>query len=279
MAKAWLITGCSTGLGRALALRALARGERCAVTARDPASVADIVAGHAGSALSLPLDVRDPGQRKAAVAKTLERFGTIDVLVNNAGHGLSSAVEEGDEAQVRDMFETNFFGLAGMVREVVPAMRARGEGRILNVSSIGGLVGNIGSGYYNASKFAVEGLSQALALEVAPHGIRVTLIEPGPFRTDFQGRSMQRARDRIGAYAGTVHARRAQQDKTLGREPGDPVRAADAIVDLAHHPDPPLHLLLGANAVGRAREKLASMLASIAAWERVSIATDFPAGE
>ena len=136
------------------------------------------------------------------------------------------------------------------------------------MSSIGGLIGNLGSGYYGASKFAVEGLSEALALEVAPHGIRVTLIEPGPFRTDFQGRSMQRAKDRVGAYADTVHARRAQQDKNLGREPGDPVRAADAIVDLAEHPDPPMHLLLGANAVGRAREKLTGFLASIDAWKR-----------
>ncbi|MFO1312617.1 MAG: oxidoreductase [Burkholderiales bacterium] len=279
MSKAWLITGCSTGLGRALAQRALARGERCAVTARDPRTVADIVGPHPGTAVAIALDVRDPAQRRAAVAQTLERFGAIDVLVNNAGHGYSAAVEEGDEAQVRDMFDTNFFGLAAMVREVVPVMRRQGGGRMLNVSSIGGLLGNIGSGYYNASKFAVEGLSQALAQEVAPHGIRVTLIEPGPFRTDFQGRSMQRAKARVGAYADTVHARRAQQDKNLGREPGDPVRAADAIVDLAEHPDPPMHLLLGANAVGRAREKFNALLKSIDAWEKVSKGTDFPAGE
>ncbi len=279
MAKAWLITGCSTGLGRALAQRALARGERCAVTARDARSVADIVAPYPATALALALDVRDPAQRKAAVAKTLERFGAIDVLVNNAGHGYSAAVEEGDEAQVREMFDTNFFGLAAMVREVVPHMRAKGSGRILNVSSIGGLLGNIGSGYYNASKFAVEGLSQALAQEVAPHGIRVTLIEPGPFRTDFQGRSMQRSKDRVGAYADSVHARRAQQDKNLGREPGDPVRAADVMVDLVEHPDPPVHLLLGANAVGRAREKFTALLKSMDAWEAVSKGTDFPAGQ
>lgn len=279
MTKAWLITGCSTGLGRALAQRALARGQRCAVTARDTRTLEDIVAPYPHTALAIALDVRDPAQREEAVARTLDRFGAIDVLVNNAGHGYSAAVEEGDEAQVREMFETNFFGLAAMVREVVPHMRAKGGGRILNVSSIGGLLGNIGSGYYNASKFAVEGLSQALAQEVAPHGIRVTLIEPGPFRTDFQGRSMARAKNRVGAYADTVHARRAQQDKNLGREPGDPVRAADAIVDLAEHPDPPLHLLLGANAVGRARDKLKAFLASIDAWEKVSNATDFPAGE
>ena len=276
MAKAWLITGCSSGIGRALAQRVLERGERCVVTARDVASVADIAAPHGETALALALDVRDAAQRKEVLAKAAERFGALDVLVNNAGHGYSSAVEEGDDAQIRAMFETNFFGLAAMMRDVVPAMRARRSGRIVNVSSIGGLIGNIGSGYYNASKFAVEGLSQALALEAAPHGIRVTLIEPGPFRTDFQGRSMQRAKERIGAYADTVGARRAQQDKNLGREPGDPARAADAIIRVVEHPDPPLHLLLGANAVDRAREKLTSFLRSIDAWEAVSNGTDFP---
>lgn len=279
MAKVWLITGCSTGIGRALAQRVLARGERCVVTARDAASVEDIVAPHPGTALALALDVRDAAQRKAAVARTLERFGAIDVLVNNAGHGYSAGVEEGDDAQIRAMFETNFFGLAAMLRDALPAMRARGGGRIVNVSSIGGLIGNVGSGYYNASKFAVEGLSQALALEAAPHGIRVTLIEPGPFRTDFQGRSMQRAKDRIGAYADTVGARRAAQDRNMGREPGDPVRAADAIIGVVDHPDPPLHLLLGANAVGRTREKYTSLLRSIDAWEAVSKGADFPVGE
>ena len=279
MAKAWLITGCSTGIGRALAQRALARGERCVVTARDAASVADNVAPHRDTGLALPLDVRDAAQRKRAVTQTLERFGALDVLVNNAGHGYSAAVEEGDEAQIRETFETNFFGLAALLRDALPAMRAGGGGRIVNVSSIGGLIGNIGSGYYNASKFAVEGLSQALALEAAPHGIRVTLIEPGPFRTDFQGRSMQRAKERIGAYADTVGARRAAQDRNMGREPGDPVRAADAIIGVVEHPDPPLHLLLGANAVSRAKEKYGSMLRSIDAWEAVSKSTDFPAGE
>ena len=278
MAKVWLITGCSSGIGRALAQRVLARGDRCVVTARDAARVAQITAPHRETALALALDVRDAAQRRHVLATAAERFGALDVLVNNAGHGYSAAVEEGDEAQIRAMFETNFFGLAALIRDVVPAMRARRSGRIVNVSSIGGLIGNIGSGYYNASKFAVEGLSQALALETAPHGIRVTLIEPGPFRTDFQGRSMQRAKDRIGAYADTVGARRAQQDQSLGTEPGDPVRAAEAIIRVVDHPDPPLHLLLGANAVARAREKLTSFLRSIDEWEAVSRGADFPSG-
>jgi len=276
-ARTWLITGCSTGIGRALAQRVLARGDRCVVTARDAARVADIVAVHPDIAMAVPLDVRDAGQRRHALAQAAERFGGVDGRVNNAGHGYSAAVEEGDEAQVRAMFESNFFGLAAMLRDALPAMRARGGGRIVNISSIGGLVGNIGSGYHNASKFAVEGLSQALALEVAPHGIRVTLVEPGPFRTDFQGRSMERAKARIGAYADTVGARRAQQDRNMGQEPGDPARAADAIIAVVEHPDPPLHLLLGANAVSRAREKFTSLLKSIETWDEVSRSADFPA--
>lgn len=276
MAKVWLITGCSSGIGRALAQRVLARGDRCVVTARDAAAIADVAAPHPQTALALALDVRDPAQRKDALAKATARFGAPDVLVNNAGQGYSAAVEEGDEAQIRAMFETNFFALAALIRDVLPAMRARGSGRIVNVSSIGGLIGNLGSGYYNASKFAVEGLSQALALETAPHGIRVTLIEPGPFRTDFQGRSMQRAKARIGAYADTVGARRALQDKNLGKEAGDPVRGADAIIRVVDHPDPPLHLLLGANAVSRAREKFTGFLRSIDEWEAVSRGADFP---
>ena len=274
--RTWLVTGCSTGLGRALARRVLERGGRCVVTARNAAQVADIANAHADTALALSLDVRDGKQRKEAIARAVERFGPIDVLVNNAGHGYSGAVEEGDEAEVRAMFDTNFFGLAAMVREVLPGMRGRKSGHIVNVSSIGGLVGNLGSGYYNASKFAVEGLSQALALETAPLGIRVTLVEPGPFRTDFQGRSMQVVKRRIGAYADTVGARRIQQDKDRGREPGDPVRAADAIIDVVEGPNPPLHLVLGAAALGRARQKLGGLLQSIDEWEKVSLATDFP---
>ncbi|MCC6194088.1 MAG: SDR family NAD(P)-dependent oxidoreductase [Burkholderiales bacterium] len=276
MAKAWLVTGCSSGLGRALAQRVLARGDRCVVTARDAASIADIAAPYPDTALADTLDVRDARQRQDVLAKAAARFGALDVLVNNAGHGYSAAVEEGDEAQIRAMFDTNFFGLAALVRDALPAMRARRSGHIVNLSSIGGLIGNMGSGYYNASKFAVEGLSQALALEVAPHGIRVTLIEPGAFRTDFQRRSMVRAKARIGAYADTVGARRAQQDKDIGKEVGDPLRAADAIIRVVDHPDPPLHLVLGATAVSRARQKLTSLLRSIDEWEGVSKSGDFP---
>jgi NAD(P)-dependent dehydrogenase (short-subunit alcohol dehydrogenase family) len=274
---AWFITGCSTGLGRALAERVLQRGQRCAVTARDPAAVADIVAAHPRTALALALDVTVPAQRDAAIARAEQRFGGIDVLVNNAGYGYLAAVEEGEDAEVRAMFETNFFGVAALLRCALPGMRARGGGRIVNISSIGGLLGNPGSGYYNATKFALEGLTQALAAEVAPHRIRVTLIEPGPFRTDWAGRSLRVVKAPLDAYAGTFGARLAQLRASAGRQSGDPARAADAIIRVAESPDPPLHLLLGNNGLDRFRKKLAELQGSLDEWEAVTRGADFPA--
>ena len=275
-APAWFITGCSTGLGRALAERVLDRGYRCAVTARDPARVQAIVAPHPGRALALPLDVTCQEQLGQAVVQAEAAFGGIDVLVNNAGYGYNAAVEEGDEGVIRALFDTNFFGLAALIRRVLPGMRARGHGHIINISSAGGLVGTAGSGYYSATKFAVEGLSQALAKEVAPLGIRVTVVEPGPFRTDFQGRSIQVAKRPIDAYAPTAGARRAQLRELSGRQAGDPERAAEAIIAIFESERPPLHLLLGRSGLDRAREKLNDHLRSIAEWEAVTLAADFP---
>jgi len=272
----WFITGCSSGLGRALAERVLEHGHRCAATARNPAGIADIVRAYPETSLALGLDVTDDSQRRDAVAKAEASFGRIDVLVNNAGHGYSAAIEEGEESEIRRMFETNFFALAAMTRRVLPGMRGRGSGHIVNISSVGGLVGNPASGYYNATKFAVEGLSQALAKEVAPLGIRVTLIEPGPFRTDFQGRSMTTVAKPIDAYAPTAGARRAQLLESSGKQAGDPARAADAIINIVESDKPPLHLVLGQNGVKRVREELREVLSSLDAWESVSVATDFP---
>jgi NAD(P)-dependent dehydrogenase (short-subunit alcohol dehydrogenase family) len=274
----WFITGCSTGLGRALAMRVLARDHRCVVSARDAAHIADIVRGYPDTSLALALDVTDAEQRRAAVAQAEKVFGEINVLVNNAGHGYSAAVEEGDEAPVRKMFETNFFALAAMIRLVLPGMRSRRSGHIVNISSVGGLVGNPASGYYNATKFAVEGVSQALAKEVGPLGIRVSLIEPGPFRTDFQGRSMTAVAKPIDAYAETAGTRRKQLRESSGTQAGDPVRAADAIIKIVEAPDPPLHLVLGKNAVQRVRESLHEVLRSVDEWETVSVGADFPPG-
>jgi NAD(P)-dependent dehydrogenase (short-subunit alcohol dehydrogenase family) len=272
----WFITGCSTGLGRALAERVLQLGHRCVVTARDAAQVDDIAARWPQLARAVALDVTDAAQADRAVAAAHDAFGRIDVLVNNAGYGYLAAIEEGEDADVRAMFETNFFALAGLTRRVLPGMRARGGGHIINISSIGGLIGNPGSGYYCATKFAVEGLTEALAKEVAALGIRVTVVEPGPFRTDWAGRSLKQVKAPIGDYANISGARRALIASSSGKQAGDPMRAADAIIKLAASPNPPTHLLLGRSAYERYREKLAEMTRMVEEWEPVTSSADFP---
>jgi NAD(P)-dependent dehydrogenase (short-subunit alcohol dehydrogenase family) len=272
----WFITGCSTGFGRALAERVLQHGHRCIVTARELAQIQALVTPHPKRALAIALDVTNRGQMEKAVAQAEEAFGGIDVLVNNAGYGYNAGVEEGEESEVRAMFDTNFFGLVALTKRVLPGMRARGRGHVVNISSIGGLIGNPGSGYYCASKFAVEGFSQALAKEAGPLGIRVTLIEPGPFRTDFQGRSIKVPKQAIDAYAETAGARRKQLRETHGRQAGDPVRAADAIITIVESTEPPLHLVLGKIGLERVRESLNAHIRSIDAWQELTLATDYP---
>ena len=218
----WFITGCSTGFGRELSTILLKRGYRAVVTARDKAKVADIVAGHDKNGLALALDVDKQGQIDAAVKAAEARFGRIDVLVNNAGYGYLAAVEEGDDADVRAMFDTNFFGLAAMTRAVLPIMRAQKSGAIVNISSIGGFIGFPGSGYYAATKFAVEGLSEALSKEVAPLGIKVIIVEPGPFRTDWAGRSLKTPKKPVDAYAETAIARRRRFKASAARKSAIP---------------------------------------------------------
>lgn len=274
--RVWFITGCSTGLGHALARRALADGDRVVATARRPQELAALVAAHGGRALALELDVTDAAQREAAVRSALERFGAIDVLVNNAGYGYLVSVEEGEDAAVRAMFETNFFGLAALTRAVLPSMRARRRGHVINISSVGGLVGYPGSGYYAATKFALEGLSEALAAELEPLGLRVTVIEPGPFRTDWAGRSLQVGPETIADYAATAGARRATITGYSGRQAGDPERAAAAIVQVAGAAQPPLHLVLGRSGLERVRVKLGALMDELDRWEAVGLATDFP---
>jgi NAD(P)-dependent dehydrogenase (short-subunit alcohol dehydrogenase family) len=278
--KCVLVTGGSRGIGRAVVELFAAEGaEVTFVYHRDADAAREVVdaAHRAGQRVAAEqADVRDRAACAAVVERAIERWDRIDVLVNNAGHGYSAAIEEGEESEIRRMFEANFFALAAMTRRVLAGMRARGRGHIVNISSVGGLVGNPASGYYNATKFAVEGLSQALAKEVAPLGIRVTLIEPGPFRTDFQGRSMTAVAKPIDAYATTAGARRAQLLESSGKQAGDPARAADAIINIVESDKPPLHLVLGKNAVQRVREELREVLRSVDAWEAVSVATDFP---
>ena len=271
----WFITGCSTGLGRALAERVLEQGHRCVVTARDVAQVKPIAARWPRLSLAVALDVTDPSQIETAVKEARRAFGRIDVLVNNAGYGYLAAIEEGDDDAIRAMFDTNFFALAGLTRRVLPVMRSQGS-HIINISSVGGLIGNPGSGYYCASKFAVEGLSEALAKEVGELGIRVTAVEPGPFRTDWAGRSLKQVASQIDAYARTSGARRAQVAGTRGKQAGVPLRAAEAIIKLVASRNPPVHLLLGKSAYDRYSDKLSDMSRVVAEWKPITLSADFP---
>jgi NAD(P)-dependent dehydrogenase (short-subunit alcohol dehydrogenase family) len=272
-ARAWFITGCSSGLGRAIAVHVLQRGERAVVTARNPEAVKELVSKNS---IALALDVTKPDQVKAAVEQAERAFGGIDVLVNNAGYGYLAAVEEGEEREVRALFDANFFGLVDLTKRVLPGMRRRAGGHIVNISSMGGLVAGAAAGYYNATKFALEGLSEALQKELEPLGIRVTLIEPGPFRTDWAGRSLKQTGIPIEAYAATAGARRALIAANSGKQPGDPARAAAAIMAVVDSPAPPLRLLLGRPALELVRAKLAAMTDSIGQWEATTLGADFP---
>ncbi len=272
----WLITGCSTGFGRELAKAVLARGWRAAVTARRPESVADIVLPHGDRATALALDVTDPGDIANAVQETANRFGAIDVLVNNAGYGYQVSVEEGEDAAMRTLFETNVFGLAALIRAVLPGMRARRRGAIVNISSVAGFVGFPGSGYYAATKHAVEGLSDALAKEVGPLGIDVVCVEPGPFRTDFAGRSLRQVHSCLADYEQTVNVRLRQLASRSGAQPGDPAKAAEAIITAVESQKPPRHLVLGAIGFENVRRALRETLTEIEAWKDVSLASDYP---
>ena len=255
----WFITGCSTGFGRELSLILLKRGYRVVATARDKSKVEDIVAGNPKNGLALALDVDKQGQIDAAVKAAEARFGRIDVLVNNAGYGYLAAVEEGDDADIRAMFETNFFGLAAVTRAVLPIMRAQKSGAIVNISSVRGFIGFPGSGYYAATKFAVEGLSESLSKEVGPLGIKVIIVEPGPFRTDWAGRSLKTPRKPVDAYADTAIARRRQIQGISGSQAGDPVRASEAIIATVEKKDAPLRLPLG----GVAYDAIAAEIAAL----------------
>jgi len=272
----WFITGCSTGFGRELAKLVLDRGYRAVITARDPGMIRDLTAGHEGHALALKLDVTDKEEVAEAVKWAESAFGSIDVLVNNAGYGYVGALEESEESEVRALMETNFFGLTRMIHAVIPGMRRRRRGNIVNISSLGGLVGLPGVSYYNASKFAVEGLSEALAKEVAPLGIKVLLVEPGPFRTDWAGRSLKRSSRQIAEYAETAGATLQRITGRSGKQAGDPVRAGEAIIKALESDKAPLHLVLGLVALETARTKIEKLSDELDAWEETSLSADYP---
>lgn len=273
--RVWFITGCSTGFGRSLAQAVLARGERVAATARDVARFAELE-GASDRLLPLALDITDDAQIAVAVEAARARFGRVDVLVNNAGYGYQASIEEGEDSEIRAQFDANVFGLFALTRAVLPMMRAQGRGHVINITSVAGLVGFPGSGYYAASKHAVEGWSDALAAEGAPLGIHVTCIEPGPFRTDWAGRSLRQTPVRIDAYQPTAGQRLESTRSVSGRQAGDPERAAAAIVALANEAEPPRHMVLGAWGIDQVTERLRRRLKDIEARREASVATDFP---
>jgi NAD(P)-dependent dehydrogenase (short-subunit alcohol dehydrogenase family) len=249
MAKTWLITGCSTGFGNVMAEAVLARGDQVIATARDPGSLSGLIDRYPGTARAAALDVTKPETAAVAVALAEEAFGGLDILVNNAGHGFLAAIEEGSPDEYRPMFETNVFGVIETTRAALPALRKTaaktGQSRIVNFSSLGGIAGRAGSGFYNATKFAVEGLSEALAQEVAPLGIAVILAEPGPFRTEFLGRSINVAKIELPAYAETAGKARTCRASGDGNQAGDPKKAVAVILKAVDADEPPLHLPLG----------------------------------
>lgn len=270
--KVWFITGTSSGFGRELALEALARGDRVVATARDPKSLDELVQRAPERVLALQLDVTKAEQIEVAVHEATRRFGAIDVLVNNAGYSVVGAVEETSDAELRAALETMFFGAATLTRTVLPRMRERRTGTIVQISSIGGFITAPGFGAYCAAKHALEALSEALASEVAEFGVRVLIVEPGAFRTSLFGPAFRTIAP-MAAYATTVGPTRDYVVESAGKQPGSPAKAAKAIVDAVAAGAPSLRLPLGADAVASMRGKLAKVAADIDGTESVAVAT------
>jgi NAD(P)-dependent dehydrogenase (short-subunit alcohol dehydrogenase family) len=274
--KVWFITGCSSGFGRVLVEEVLAVGDSVVATARKVETVRDLETKYAGRALALPLDVTKPEQIAAARDAALAKFGRVDVLVNNAGYGVMAAVEEASDDEIRRVVETNVFGLLAVTRAFLPQLRKQRSGHILNLSSIAGIISTPGLGIYNMTKYAVEGVSEALAIELKPLGVKVTIVEPGPFRTEFLGGSAVFAKTEIADYAETAGKVKANLFGAAGAQKGDPVKAAKAMVQAVESQEPPLRLLLGAAAHRRFKDKLALLEKDFKAWEQVTLSTDYP---
>ena len=276
MVKTWLITGCSEGgIGAGIAKAVLKRGDNAVVTARSVAKVENIVRNYPNTALAVALDVTDPNSIAAAVEAARAKFGQIDVLVNNAGYCYRSSVEEADRAGVDRMYETNFFGPVAMIQAVLPDMRARREGAIVNVSSIGAVRTGAASGYYASTKAALELMSEGLAAELRPLGIKVLIVEPGAFRTHFYDSSLKGADLSISDYADTAWKRSPQNAVNQGNQPGDPDKAGDVLIDVLESANPPQRLLLGSDAVKAVRATLEARIREVDAWAEISARTDF----
>jgi NAD(P)-dependent dehydrogenase (short-subunit alcohol dehydrogenase family) len=275
MSKVYIITGTSSGFGRALAEAVLDRGDCVVVTARKPEAVNDLIEKYPETALAVQLDVTNAGDRQAVVDATLAKFGRIDVLVNNAGRGSLGAAEEFTLEQLRDQMEVNFFGAVEMTRATLPAMRQQKSGRILNLTSIGGRIGYQAFAVYCASKFALEGYSECLREEVKPLGIHVTIVEPGAFRTDFAGDSNMRPNTEIEDYKPIIEPMRQYLYGNAGQQPGDPRKAALAMIQAVESDNPPLRLVLGADAYGLLEQKRAAEQKELAAWREIGEDTAF----
>jgi len=273
--KIWFITGASTGLGEALASLLLDKGERVAATFRKPEQVEEFTKKKPGQSLGVLVDVTDAEQIKGAVQQVVTAFGRLDVVVNNAGYGSLGSIEEITEEETQRQFDVNVFGPLRVVRAVLPQMRAQKSGNILNITSVGGMVGLAHAGIYNGSKFALEGLGESLAAQLAPLGIHVTNVEPGPFRTKWAGASATYSETKIADYAPTVGAGLQASLGRDGNQAGDPVKAAEAMYQLVRLPNPPVHLLLGGFAYKLVREKLQGVLKEIDDFEYLGGPTDY----
>ncbi len=272
----WLISGCSSGFGREIALQALSAGDFVGVSSRNIKDVKDICKKFPKKALPLKLDVTNKDEINESIKKIKEAFGGLDVLVNNAGYGYLAAIEEGEDEEVRNLFETNFFGALDLTKAVLPGMRAQKFGRIINNSSQAGIMANPGTGYYSSSKYALEGLMEALDKELRPLNIAVTSVQPGAFRTDWSGRSMKRTKIEIDDYNDHVKERINMIAQIDGKQPGDPVRAAKIIFELSRNPNPPDKLLLGAGVLNTYKEKLEVLRKQIDDHEKITLSADFP---
>jgi NAD(P)-dependent dehydrogenase (short-subunit alcohol dehydrogenase family) len=276
LSRVWFVTGTSTGFGYLLTEEALKRGERVIATARDVSKLSRLTLQYPDRIQTLTLDVTNPQEIVSVAERGIAAFGRVDVLVNNAGYGVNGAIEEVSEDEFERMFQTNIYGLIRVTRAFLPHFRRRRSGHIFNLSSIGGLIGSAGWGFYNMTKFAVEGFSESLAEEMKPLGVRVTVVEPGPFRTDFLGRSGKLAKRELIEYAATAGKAREYLKTQSGRQPGDPQKAVEAIIAAANSPKPPLHLILGRIALTRFRHKLSDWQQEIAEWESLTTGADFP---
>lgn len=271
----WFITGTSQGFGRELVRAALQRGDSVVATSRKPESVSVAFQQSADRLLAVTMDLRSRMEISSVVTQAIARFGRIDILVNNAGYGVTGAVEEASDSEIAHVYDMNVFGLLRVTRAILPQMRKQRSGQIVNLSSIGGLTGMPGWGIYNSTKFAVEGLSEALAAELRPLGVGVTIVEPGPFRTDFLGGSLVKTANTMHDYAETAGKTRTSAIERNGKQHGDPAAAADAIVQAVTAPKPPLHLILGKFAYDRFSQKLDDFRREMDTWRELGLATDY----